>query len=443
MEIFANDLTFMESIIDNRLMKLNYQFDRLMMEHKENINSIELKVLMENGTDDDLCALYTMEAEEVKEKGQGVLAKIITAVKNFFRKLRETLFGKKPDENKLPDQIEVPDDPDAVLKDGNNLLSQIKGFISGHKVQIAVGAAATAGAVVLTKKKIIPYTRDLEKYLENQEKVLADASNPEVLARLNPEQQEILKSAVNKVKGNGSRVSKIMNAIRTKSGKASGDDYEEIRNYKKNMDNARQREDAKKREAKQAEKDAWTAKSKDEKIQYQSQRTRAAILQKIKDLQQADIDDKLLIKNRAKDIEKIEKKSGDKGSFAKWFGLNKHTKEGERITALKRKLDSGEISGAEVDEYSRLVIKHGQSSGEMTAELNKAKAEMQAAIKRRAATADQIKKLSEKIGRAVKQQGEAAERQAAHVQATAANESVEDLICTANSEVDYFINHIL
>lgn len=442
MDIFVNDLTFMESIIDNRLMKLNYQFDRLMMEHKENIHSIETKVLMENGTDEDLYTLYAMEAEEVKEKGQGVLAKIISAVKNFFKKLRDTLFGKKINEEDLDGDIEVPDDPDAVLKDGNSLLSQIRGFISGHKVQIAVGAAATAGAVVLTKKKIIPYTRDLEKYLENQEKVLADASNPEVLAKLNPEQQEILKSAVNKVKGNGSRVSKIMQAIRSKSGKSS-DDYEEIRHYKKNMDDARQREDAKKREAKQAAQATWDAKSKDEKIQDQSQRTRADILKRIEELRQKDIDDKLLIKNRAKDIEKLEKQSGEKGSFAKWLGLNRHTKEGERIAALKKKLDSGEITGSEVDEYSKLVIKHGQSSGEMTAAMNKAKAEMQAAIKRRATTADQIQKLSAKVGRAVKQQGEAAERQAAHVQASATKESVEELVISANSEIDYFINHTL
>lgn len=442
MDIFVNDLTFMESIIDNRLMKLNYQFDRLMMEHKENIHSIETKVLMENGTDEDLYTLYAMEAEEGKEKGQGVLAKIISAVKNFFKKLRDTLFGKKIDEEDLDGDIEVPDDPDAVLKDGNSLLSQIKGFISGHKVQIAVGAAATAGAVVLAKKKVIPYTRDLEKYLENQEKVLADASNPEVLAKLNPEQQEILKSAVNKVKGNGSRVSKIMQAIRSKSGKSS-DDYEEIRHYKKNMDDARQREDAKKREAKQAAQAAWDAKSKDEKIQDQSQRTRADILKRIEELRQKDIDDKLLIKNRAKDIEKLEKQSGEKGSFAKWLGLNRHTKEGERIAALKKKLDSGEITGSEVDEYSKLVIKHGQSSGEMTAAMNKAKAEMQAAIKRRVATADQIQKLSAKVGRAVKQQGEAAERQAAHVQASATKESVEELVISANSEIDYFINHTL
>lgn len=442
MDIFVNDLTFMESIIDNRLMKLNYQFDRLMMEHKENIHSIETKVLMENGTDEDLYTLYAMEAEEGKEKGQGVLAKIISAVKNFFKKLRDTLFGKKIDEEDLDGDIEVPDDPDAVLKDGNSLLSHIKGFISGHKVQIAVGAAATAGAVVLAKKKVIPYTRDLEKYLENQEKVLADASNPEVLAKLNPEQQEILKSAVNKVKGNGSRVSKIMQAIRSKSGKSS-DDYEEIRHYKKNMDDARQREDAKKREAKQAAQAAWDAKSKDEKIQDQSQRTRADILKRIEELRQKDIDDKLLIKNRAKDIEKLEKQSGEKGSFAKWLGLNRHTKEGERIAALKKKLDSGEITGSEVDEYSKLVIKHGQSSGEMTAAMNKAKAEMQAAIKRRVATADQIQKLSAKVGRAVKQQGEAAERQAAHVQASATKESVEELVISANSEIDYFINHTL
>ncbi len=442
MDIFVNDLTFMESIIDNRLMKLNYQFDRLMMEHKENIHSIETKVLMENGTDEDLYTLYAMEAEEVKEKSQGVLAKIISAVKNFFKKLRDTLFGKKINEEDLDGDIEVPDDPDAVLKDGNSLLSQIKGFISGHKVQIAVGAAATAGAVVLAKKKVIPYTRDLEKYLENQEKVLADASNPEVLARLNPEQQEILKSAVNKVKGNGSRVSKIMQAIRNKSGKSS-DDYEEIRHYKKNMDDARQREDAKKREAKQAAQAAWDAKSKDEKIQDQSQRTRADILKRIEELRQKDIDDKLLIKNRAKDIEKLEKQSGEKGSFAKWLGLNRHTKEGERIAVLKKKLDSGEITGSEVDEYSKLVIKHGQSSGEMTAAMNKAKAEMQAAIKRRATTADQIQKLSAKISRAVKQQGEAAERQAAHVQASATKESVEELVISANSEIDYFINHTL
>lgn len=57
-----------ESVADHKLESLDFQFNKVAMEHEINKLQIETKVLLENGTDDDLTQLYIAEAEEVAKK---------------------------------------------------------------------------------------------------------------------------------------------------------------------------------------------------------------------------------------------------------------------------------------------------------------------------------------------------------------------------------------
>lgn len=223
MDKFDRAYEIIEAVTDNKLIKLNYQFDTLMMEHAENLKAIELKVLTESGTDDDLTTLYLAEAEEVKEKGKGILAKIIDAIRAFINRIKTTIFGKKPDN--FPDKVEVDGNPDEVVKEGNALINAIKNFFSGdHKglkiAGVGVAAAGTVAAVTLTGSKIASAYKDLSDVVDAGDKVLEGSQNTAKNTDASPEDMNLFKSLLNKLK---TTISKAGSMARTLigSGKSS------------------------------------------------------------------------------------------------------------------------------------------------------------------------------------------------------------------------------
>lgn len=416
MDFMIDNLTLMEAVFDNRLMQLNYQFDRIMMEHKENLGAIEYKVLCENGTDDDLCGLYTAEAEEVKQKSQGVLTSIINAVKAFFRKIRDLLFGKKIDEDAIQGDVEVPEDPDAVLKEGRGALARLKAFLKGHGKQIAVGAgvaAATAGAVVIAKNKVIPYIKSMQGYMEDSEAILDEAAKPGATDNLTPEQQEGVKKAVNDVKKSGSKISGIMK----KFNKAAGLSSEE-REYRKTQ-----------------------------KIVDKSKQTRERIDRSLESMKTKNTEDEALLKKLNAGLKQLEQKSGIQKSFANGL-FNKHERTGRKIKALKEKIDSGNYTDADMDQYTDLLRTHGQDSAKYSSEIKKLTAEINQIQQRISGRNQRMSDLNAKREKTVQTQRDAAERGSnlitnrARRDAQAIKESTV-LVETANAEVDYFINSLL
>lgn len=224
MDKFDRAYEIIEAVTDNKLIKLNYQFDTLMMEHAENLKAIELKVLTESGTDDDLTTLYLAEAEEVKEKGKGILSKIIDAIRAFINKIKTTIFGKKPDD--FPDKVEVNGNPDEVVKEGNALINAIKNFFSGdHKglkiAGVGVAAAGTVAAVTLTGSKIASAYKDLSDVVDAGDKVLEGSQNTAKSTDASPEDMDLFKSLLNKLK---TTISKAGSMARTLKGSKSKDE---------------------------------------------------------------------------------------------------------------------------------------------------------------------------------------------------------------------------
>ena len=119
-----------DRIITNQLNQLNYEFEMCMLDHKNNLLSIEEKLIQENGTEDDAYTLYMAEAEETKEKSKGILGKLIDAVLKFFKSIKEFFFGKKDEE--VTDKANFPEDPNSLVKEANQICRDANAALSGN-----------------------------------------------------------------------------------------------------------------------------------------------------------------------------------------------------------------------------------------------------------------------------------------------------------------------
>lgn len=397
MDSFDREWAIIESVMDNKLLKLNYAFDKLMMEHQENLIAIENKVLMESGTDDDLTYYYTAEAEEVKEKGKGILGNIIAAVKAFFVKIKEVLFGKGINKDNLPDEVEVPENPEALKKEGNTLIANIKSFFSGKKGALrAVGiAAATAGAVVITKEKIIPTIKDVEKFIVDSGGTLDQAENQ--ADSLSPEDQTVLKKAINHLKSLGGRAAKIVKTLNSDA-------------YKSHVDEGKAKAH---RNAGDAARDLVT---------------------KLTD-RNKEIEDEL--RTLGKELDETQSKI-DPGFLSKLFSQDGRNKM--KLESLQKKIKSGKgLSDSEYNVYKTLLQQVSTKDATLATKLKNIMGSIQRLSK------EQLEN-EKKIGKSDKtsiKEVEKASKYDARAAARATKESAEDLITSANVEVDYFMNSLL
>lgn len=202
-----------ESVMDSKLARLDFEFEQVMMRHRRNLANIELKVLMESGSDEDLEMLYEAEAEETKEKGKGILSRIIDAIVSFFKKIRDFIF--KAEDTNPPEQVEV-ENPNILIRKGNELLAGIRSFFSGKKgaLHAAEIGTATVGSIVITKEKILPTIKKVEEFIKDSEEEAR-----RIQTQLNggtppdPQDQEELKGAFGKLRSLGSRLMKIVKTM--------------------------------------------------------------------------------------------------------------------------------------------------------------------------------------------------------------------------------------
>lgn len=61
------DMEICESLVEHQLRSLDFELNELMLERETNMLQIETKVLLENGTDEDLAQLYIVEAKEAEK----------------------------------------------------------------------------------------------------------------------------------------------------------------------------------------------------------------------------------------------------------------------------------------------------------------------------------------------------------------------------------------
>lgn len=172
-----------ESVVDNKMKHLNMEFDKLMIEHAVNLSDIETKVLMESGNSKHLEDLYMFEAEEMKQKSEGIITKLINTVRGFFRKIKEVLFGKKEEPADVNAQVTTNANPDDVIKEGNSLIASLRDFKNKHKRGIkmaatgaVIGAGITIGWKMLKPKlnKMQSQSDEIDGYLEEIQRLMIE-----------------------------------------------------------------------------------------------------------------------------------------------------------------------------------------------------------------------------------------------------------------------------
>ena len=145
-----------EAINENAMVHLNAELDRLVMEHEVRMNDIEMQILVENGTADDLQALYEREynvmVEGVSEWWEKFKAKIKQIWHAIIGKV-DTVKGAVTGDSKN-DVIEVKGDVKGIKKFLSKVGSIIKnignfktedGKLNGKKVAATIGIAVGGG----------------------------------------------------------------------------------------------------------------------------------------------------------------------------------------------------------------------------------------------------------------------------------------------------------
>ena len=145
-----------EAMNENAMVHLNAELDRLIMEHEVRMNDIEMQILVENGTADDLQALYEREytiiTEGVSEWWEKFKAKIKQIWNAIIGKV-DTVKGAVTGDSKN-DVIEVKGDVKGIKKFLSKVGSIIKnignfktpdGDLNGKKIAATIGIAIGGG----------------------------------------------------------------------------------------------------------------------------------------------------------------------------------------------------------------------------------------------------------------------------------------------------------
>ena len=331
------EVFMIESLMENKFAHLNCEFDKLMLEHEMNMINIENKVLMESGTSDDLEMLYLAEAEEVKKEGQGIIAKMVAAIKSLFKKIK-SFFTGKVDKNNLPDKVNFPEDPDALMKEGKGFLAKVKSGLNNKKSLLALGAFGAAGAVVYSNKDKIAQTyQNLGEYADELAAAADDIERSTANQDMDPEEMKGVKKAINGLRERGQRALRIIKAI---PGMGS-EDYQDIKdkNEKERLRNAADNIENK------ASKDALKQRGKIEQLE--------------KRLSEIDSN----IEKTQETLKKLKKDSKRENSIAFGIGKSKAAKQKERLAELKAKR---KLSPDEQKEYMELRKKYGSLSSNST-----------------------------------------------------------------------------
>lgn len=160
-----------EAVLDHELLRLNYMFERLQMDHELRLQEIETECMMNEYTEYDLGNMYTNEMDIYLEAANGWWSKFKGWVSNVIN----TAFGKKkkinpndvPKENQQQ-MIELPLDP-ALLEGTvnksiviiNNIPQYVKsdGTVDKQKCGRALGINIGGGAIAAGILAFLGYTK--------------------------------------------------------------------------------------------------------------------------------------------------------------------------------------------------------------------------------------------------------------------------------------------
>ena len=140
-----------ESKYEIQMAKLNAMYEMVDKNLELNMLEAEAKVLTESGTYDDLDYLYEEANKEAAEKKEGIISKIIGAVKQIWQAITNTItnfFSKNKD---VKDEAEVDENDEKRMNALNAVWGKIKqllNFVRNNGGKIAIGVAALGGVIL-------------------------------------------------------------------------------------------------------------------------------------------------------------------------------------------------------------------------------------------------------------------------------------------------------
>ena len=140
-----------ESKYEIQMAKLNAMYEMVDKNLELNMLEAEAKVLTESGTYDDLDYLYEEANKEAAEKKEGIISKIIGAVKQIWQAITNTItnfFSKNKD---VEDESEVDENDEKRMNALNAVWGKIKqllNFVRNNGGKIAIGVAALGGVIL-------------------------------------------------------------------------------------------------------------------------------------------------------------------------------------------------------------------------------------------------------------------------------------------------------
>lgn len=188
-EDFARESAVVTANHEAKMLKLEALFEATELNYQSNCAMARAKVLTEYGTKNDLLALYKEASDEAAEKKVGIIKRMIEAVKELFRKIKEFIddkiisrFTSKEDLDEevgvskgIPKVVEALKKALAFVKaTANKVASNVKDAVSDKttadwaKIIGAATAAAAVGTVVYIKRKdIVKIADDVKKNICN------------------------------------------------------------------------------------------------------------------------------------------------------------------------------------------------------------------------------------------------------------------------------------
>ena len=145
------DIAIEESTYKIQMAKLNAMYEMVDKNLELNMLEAEAKVLTESGTYDDLDYLYEEANKEAAEKKEGIISKIIGAVKQIWQAITNTItnfFSKNKD---VKDEAEVDENDEKRVNALNGVWGKIKlvlNFVRNNGGKIAIGVAALGGVIL-------------------------------------------------------------------------------------------------------------------------------------------------------------------------------------------------------------------------------------------------------------------------------------------------------
>lgn len=230
----ARDLAY-ESALNFKIAQAIHEMDALYFEHVENISKIEIKVMEESGSEDDLLMLYEAEAEENAEKGKGILVRLLDVVKKLFSRTFNFFKNSKEEPEK---DVTLQDDPDVIFDTTNKTLNQFNDAINGKAIAEIISIPALITGGFLLKKAMVKSTKEKGQSLSQKVLNAIGIAQNKIQNADTPEKQSTWKKLLSNLTTLGNRLAKIQKATDVKGEKDTGSTPSE--NPKEDLERAKQ-----------------------------------------------------------------------------------------------------------------------------------------------------------------------------------------------------------